>query len=114
MGIFLIGGCPYFCALRSQSERELHRSLEEQATGVKSAPPDQEQSAREWNRDMIMGATVGGAIWVVGMVSIAIRIWRERAVPGPGKAGEQQKKPAGWTLRPSSTNQDRFTDPSGS
>jgi hypothetical protein len=79
MGVFLIGGGAYFWAWRSQSERELDRGLNEQVTGGKLPAPDQGQSAREWKRNMIAGAAVGGVVWVGGRVWIAIQIWRERA-----------------------------------
>src|SRR6516225_7788564 len=60
IGVFLIGTSGYYWASNSKRQREIDRHTKEMLTGVEPPAPDPEQVARNWNRDLLVGATVGG------------------------------------------------------
>src|SRR5262249_29004953 len=88
IGVFLIGGGAYYWAWQEQASRERKRHWNEQLTGVKLPPPPQEEEARQWNRDLLTGAAVGGVIWVLGVVFVFGRVWLDSRSGTPGQQGQ--------------------------
>jgi hypothetical protein len=83
MGVVLIGGGAYYWAWQEQGKRERERQWNEGVTGVKVPPPTPEQAGKDWQRDLITGATVGGGIWLLGVVTVFWRAWKDRGRPVP-------------------------------
>jgi hypothetical protein len=90
MGIILIGGGAFFWAWNAKLERQKTRFIHEKMTGVKMLAADEEQMAREWNRDFRDGALVGGVIWLMGNVAVFGTAWKNR---GRGSQGETHGSP---------------------
>jgi hypothetical protein len=87
IGVFLIGTSGYYWASNSKRQREIDRHTKEMLTGVEPPAPDPEQVARNWNRDLLVGATVGGVLWILGNVIVFGKAWKDRGRESPGQSG---------------------------